>query len=367
MKIRSVDSFKISISIKPENLSFGKVDRVDYNIVRVDTGEFVGYGEAATLQGPRWSEESVETIDTIVVNYLSKIVVGHDTSEFQKLSFLMDGNVQGNNFAKAAVEMAILDAYGKEIAKPVSSIFGGKFRDTVPLSWTIANNDPQLDADEASQVIKNGWSILKIKVGSLPLEKDLERVAAVRKSVGNDVSLRIDVNQGWTFDQAIAALPALNEEGVDFLEQPLQRWDIAGASILARRSPIPIVADESLNNMHDAFELIEKRAASAFAYKLTKVGGICHSHEIYSVARAHRIKSYVGCMIETSVGTAAYLQFASSLPELNYGCELFGPLRLKDDLVTNKISYGRGTVNVPDGVGLGITADENKLERLSRS
>jgi muconate/chloromuconate cycloisomerase len=365
LKIRSVDAFKVSIPMKPENLSFGKVDRVDYNIVRVEAGEFIGFGEAATLGGPRWSEESIETIDVIVRNYLSKIIVDRDTSEYQKISLLMDENVQGNNFAKAAVEMAVLDAYGKELEKPVSSIIGGRYRDSVLLSWTIANNDPELDAEEAGQVVKNGWTILKIKVGSLSIQEDVDRVRAVRDSVGEAISLRIDVNQGWTLDQAFSALPALSEEGVDFIEQPLQKWDVSGASIFANGSPIPVVADEALTNMNDAFELIKERAAAVFAYKLTKVGGFTHSREIYSLARAHRIKSYVGCMIETSIGTAAYLQFASSLTELTYGCELFGPLRLKDDLVTDKITYGRGTVNVPEGAGLGVKVDEDKLEKLA--
>ncbi len=249
----------LSIPMKPENLSFGKVDRVDYNIVRVDAGKFVGFGEAATLLGPRWSEESKETIDVIVRHYLSRIVVGKDTSKYQKISNLMDENVQGNPFAKAAVDMAVLDAYGKECEKPVYSILEKKYRDSVPLSWTIANNDPDLDAEEAGFMVRKGWRILKIKVGSLPLKKDLDRIREVRKAVGDEVSLRIDVNQGWKREEAFHALKVLKEENVTLIEQPLPKWDTKGAAQLASRSPIPIMADEALCSVHDATTLIEKK------------------------------------------------------------------------------------------------------------
>src|SRR5262249_52974118 len=154
------------------------VDQIDYNIIRVDTGRYTGFGEAATLQGPNWSEESKETIDAIVRNYLSKVVIGNDTSDYQKISMLMDERVKGNSFAKAAVEMAVLDALGMEREVPVYSILGGKYRDSVPLSWTIANNDPDLDAKESRSMKNKGWRILKIKAGSLPLKADLERVRA---------------------------------------------------------------------------------------------------------------------------------------------------------------------------------------------
>ncbi len=364
MKIKSVDTFQLSIPIKAEKLSFGAVNAIDYVIVRIETGKFTGYGEAATLQGPRWSEESKETISEISKKYLAKIIIGKETSEYRKIANLMDDNVQGNNFAKAAVEMAVLDALGKELDAPVSSIIGGPYRDSIPLSWTIANNDPETDAKEAAKMVARGWRILKIKMGSLPLKKDLDRVTAVRQAVGDKVSIRIDVNQGWRLHQAHAALEPLKEASVDLLEQPLPKWDIIGSSMLARKSTIPIAADESLCNIRDAVELIQRRAAGVFAYKLTKMGGITNAQVINTIARAHRITSYVGCMIETSIGTAAYLNFAAALPELEYGCELFGPLRIKEDVVSKGIEYRNGNVLVPEGPGLGVKVNETKIENL---
>jgi muconate cycloisomerase len=365
LKIKSVDTFKISLPVKPENLSFGKVDRVDYVIVRIEAGKFTGYGEAATLQGPTWSEESMETISEITKKYLAKTIIGKETSEYRKIVHLMDEKVQGNNFAKAAVEMAMLDALGKEMDMPVWSIIGGKYRDSIPLSWTIANNDPELDAKESLKMAKKGWRIFKIKVGSLPIKEELERIIAVREAVGEEASIRIDVNQGWTLNEAFRASPLLEKVSVDLLEQPLPKWDTAGAKLLAARSEIPIVADESLCSIQDAIELIQRRAAGVFAYKLTKMGGISNAQTINSIANTYRIDSYVGCMIETSIGTAAYLNFAASMPELEYGCELFGPLRIKEDVVSKSIEYHEGNVLIPKEPGLGINVNEEKVETLS--
>jgi len=364
MKIKSLDTFQLSIPVDAEELSFGRVEAVDYVIVRIEAGNFTGYGEAATLQGPRWSEESKETINEITKKYLAKIVVGKESSEYRKIVQLMDENVQGNNFAKAAIEMAVLDSLGNELDKPISSILGGAYRDSIPLSWTIANNDPELDAKEAAKMVSKGWRILKIKVGSLPLKKDLERAIAVRDAAGDKVSIRIDVNQGWKLSQALAALEPLGEASVDLLEQPLPKWDLVSASILAQKSRIPVAADESLCTIHDAVELAHRRAAGVFAYKLTKMGGITNAQVINSLAKAYQIPSYVGCMIETSIGTAAYLNFAAAMSELDYGCELFGPMRIKEDVVSKGIEYHNGNVMVPKGPGLGVKVDDRKIENL---
>jgi muconate/chloromuconate cycloisomerase len=363
MKVDSVETYRITIPMKPENLSFGRVDRVQYVIVRVSAGDLDGWGEAATLQGPTWSEESQESIHSVIENYLSKIVVKQDTRDYYKILRLMDQRVRGNSFAKAALEMALIDAYCKELHIPVCAIWGS-FRSSVPLSWTIANNDEDLDADEASQMVKKGWKILKVKVGSLPVETDLKRIKRIREAVGDEVSLRVDANQGWRYDQALSIIHELNKLKVDLLEQPLPKQDLQGMSLIASNSEVPIMADESVTELRDAVGLICCRGSSVFSYKLTKMGGLTKARSIYEVAFAHGISSYVGCMIETSVGTAAYLHFAASLPELEYGCELFGPLRLHGDVAKKPVAYGQGEVFVPKGEGLGVDVDQKKLSKF---
>lgn len=366
LKIRSLGSFALNVPlVKPEDLSFGRVERVEYVITRIEAGEFIGYGEAATLQGPTWSEESQETIKSTIDRYLSKTVQNADTLDYVRISRLMDDRVKGNNFAKAAIEMAILDAACKELNIPVYRLLGAKCRESIPLSWTLANNDVESDVREAKEYVKKGWRILKIKAGSLPVSSDMERVQSVRNAVGDSVSLRVDANQGWSINQAMTSLKALEDARVDLLEQPLPKWDLDGLAEVSRRTSIPIMADESLCSIRDAVSLIEKRAASVFSYKLTKMGGILNCRTVESIADAYRIGGYVGCMIETSIGTAGYLQFAASMHHLDYGCELFGPLRLEYDPARKGIEYREGEVLVPDQPGIGIEVDEERLRKLS--
>lgn len=368
MKINSVETFDLSIPVKPEKLSFGSINAIDYVITRVGTDRSVGYGEAAVLQGPTWSEESQESIKSVIDNYLSKVVLGNNCLEYHRILHLMDARVKGNNFAKAAIEMAVLDCASRELNVPIYELLGGKYRDSVPLSWTIANNDSYLDAKESKERVKKGWKILKIKTGSLSLLEDLKRIATIRRAVGDEISLRVDANQGWTINQALASLETLEDYKIDLLEQPLQRWDFDGLAEVARRSKVPIMADESLCSIQDAVTHVEKKSATIFSYKMTKMGGIVNSRTINSIATSYRISSYVGCMIETSIGTAGYLQFCASIPELEYGCELFGPLRIEQDVVKEGrgVLYERGKVKVPNGPGLGIEVEEKKLQRLSK-
>jgi len=367
LKIRSLDSFAVSIPlVNPENLSFGKLERVDFIITRVEAGEFIGHGEAATLQGPTWSEESQETIKAIIDSYLSKIVLGADTLDYLRILRTMDDRVKGNSFAKAAVEVAVLDAVCKELNIPLYGFLGAKYRDSIPLSWTLANNDVESDVKEAKEYVNKGWRILKFKTGSLPLDRDLERIRAVRDAVGDSISLRVDANQGWTLNEAVASLQTLQEIRIDLLEQPLPKWDLDGLRELSRRTYIPIMADESLCGIRDAVSLIVKRAASVFSYKLTKMGGVQNCRIVESLANVYGIGNYLGCMIETSLGTAANLHFAASMRRLEYGCELFGPLRLRYDLTRKGIEYRSGEVLVPDQPGIGVDIDERELQRLSR-
>lgn len=335
-------------------------------ITRVEAGDRVGYGEAATLHGAAWSDESQETIKPIIDGYLKKIVEGADSLDFLRISRLMDEKIKGNNFAKAAVEMAVLDVACKELNVPLYTLLGGKFRNSIPLSWTLANNELEADVNEGKEYARKGWRILKLKTGSLSLDDDMKRVRAVREAVGASLSIRVDANQGWNLNQTLGAIRTLEEAQIDFLEQPLPKWDLEGLREVSGRTTVPVMVDESLCNIHDAVSIIHRRAASVFGYKLTKVGGITNCKTIEALANAYRIANYVGCMIETSIGTGAYLQFAASMHRLEFGCELWGPLRLKDDLAKNGIAYRNGEIIIPDKPGIGVEVDDEKLYRLSK-
>ncbi|WP_300456221.1 muconate/chloromuconate family cycloisomerase [Desulfobacula sp.] len=353
--------------IRPHVMSFGATHTVNYVLVKIKTQEgLIGWGEAATFHGPTWSEESSESIQATVDHYFAPRLMGTSLLNYQVALNHVFAPYQGNNFAKAAVEFAVLDIIGKYYDQPVSVLLGGPYRDSIRLSWSLAIGDLEGDLKEAREKYEEGYRIFKFKFGADSWKKDIDRLAAVRQELGDGVSLRVDVNQGWDYNTAKKALKALSDLDVDFLEQPLPRWDTKGMVAITANSPFPIMADESLCGGHAALEMIVRGAADIFAYKLTKLGGLLNAMNTYHMARMAGLGAYIGCMIETSIGTAAYLQFAAAIPELTWGCELWGPAMLKGDVVVRPVQIENGRVYLPQGPGLGIDVDMEKVKLFQR-
>src|SRR5207247_2544729 len=191
-----------------------------------------------------------------------------------------------------------------------------------------------------------------------PRGVDVGRVRRMRETVGPDVALRVDANQGWDRPTALDAVHALEPYHLDFVEQPVPRWDLDGMAEIARRSRIPIMADESCASEHDAFTIAQRGGVSILALKLTKSAGILGTMAIARIAQAAGLGCYVGCMIETSLGTAAYLHVALAAAPVTGGCERFRPVLLQGDVVRRPAQYADGAILALDGPGLGVDVDE---------
>ncbi|MEM4091320.1 MAG: enolase C-terminal domain-like protein [Thermoplasmatales archaeon] len=363
IKLDGIELYPLKIPIKPEKLSFGSVNEMHYVIVEASEKGEKGYGEAAVLQGPYWSEESIESIYYTIKNYIAPVLVGKDINVYSLENLL--NRVKGNLFAKAAVEMSLFDLLGKKTGKNISDLLGGAKRERLPVSWTLASNSARTDIVDAKRMIENGFRIFKIKVGSLPLEKEIERVKKIVEELNGQVSIRVDANQGFSLKQAEKFLENIDPLNITFFEQPVPSWDLKSMSKLASTYQTPILADESLRTLQDAEALIAAKAAKGFSYKLEKSGGFVNSARIERLARKKNIIGYMGCMIETSIGTAAYANFASYVSNLEFGTELFGPLRIMRDVVEDGLVYEDGYLVRPKGAGLGIRVDVKKLKKLS--
>jgi L-alanine-DL-glutamate epimerase-like enolase superfamily enzyme len=184
--------------------------------------------------------------------------------------------------------------------------------------------------------------------------------------LGPAISLRVDANQGWDRPTARRAVRALEPYGLDFVEQPVPRWDLEGLAMIAERAPMPIMADESCFTDHDALALARLGSISILSLKLTKSGGLLGSLAIARVAEAAGMGCYVGCMIETSLGTAAYLHLALAAAPVTWGCELFGPLLLAGDVTRRPVRYADGCILSLGGPGWGVDVDEKALAEWSR-
>jgi muconate/chloromuconate cycloisomerase len=298
--------------------------------------------------------------------YVAPWLIGRDAAQLEALRLEMARRVQGNPFARAAVEMALWDINGRALGVPVHRLLGGRVRDRVPLSWSLAVGSGEAEVAEAREKVARGHRIFKIKTAAHPVAEDVARVRAIREAVGPEVRLRVDANQGWDRPTALRAIRAMEPCDLDFVEQPVPRWDLDGLAEIARSVSVPIMADESCGSPHDALAIARRGGVSILALKLTKSAGLASTMAIARIAEAAGLGCYVGCMIETSLGTAAYLQAAVAAAPVTWGCELFGPLLLRGDVVREPVRYADGCILAPDGPGLGVDVDETALEEWTR-
>jgi len=352
---------------RPHKMSFTTLHAVNFAFVRIETrAGLVGWGEAACLGGPTWSEESAESVQAVIERYIAPWFVGRDAASIEALRQEMARRVQGNPFARAAVEMALWDLNGRALGVPVHRLLGGRVRDRVPLSWSLAVDGIDAELEEARAKVALGHRIFKIKTAAHPLAHDVERVRRIRETVGAGVALRVDANQGWDRATALGAIRALEPYALDFVEQPLPKWDVDGMAELARRVTVPIMADESCGTPHEALAIARLGGVSILALKVTKSAGLVGTMAIARIAQAAGLGCYVGCMIETSLGTAAYLAAAVAAAPVTWGCELFGPLLLEGDVVHRPVQYADGAILALDGPGLGVDVDEAALKEWIR-
>lgn len=369
MKIVTIETTIIDIPFRiPATFSYGVSASQSFVIVQMQTDDGIkGLGEAAVLgDGPYWNEETAETVDALINRYLRPLLLGKDPLNLVPLVETMERTIKGNYFAKAAVEMALLDIVGKALNQPVYNVLGGLYQEYVDLSWTLATGDASSEIRETRELWHKGHRIFKFKVGFQRLQQDIARIEEWRSEFP-EARIRVDANQGWDEITTLRADAAFRDLDVELIEQPLPRANLDGMSRLRRRMDIPIMADESVCTPADAIMLVRHEAADIFSLKPAKAGGLLSSRKVAAIAEGAGIPCYVGCMRETGIGTAAYAHFAAATPMVSLGCELFGPLMLTDDIVVNAIQYESGRIRVPGGPGLGVTLDEEKMAHYARS
>ncbi|GJE04040.1 muconate/chloromuconate family cycloisomerase [Methylobacterium isbiliense] len=357
-------------TVRTHKLSQTSVTAQSYVIVRLRLGNGVeGIGEAATLGGPRWSEESVEGIKAVIDAYLAPALLGHKADRFVAAGERLDAAAKRNNAAKAAIETALFDAVGRTLGLPVAALLGGAVRASFPVLWTLASGDPDQEIAEAeAKLDARLHRSFKIKIGAQAPEADLARLARLSRALVDRAQLIVDANQAWDEATARRCLPRLTDLGIALVEQPLPAWNVAGMGRLRTRDDIPpLLADECVFTSHDMLAVAQDAAADAVSLKLVKHGGLVGLRKVAAVAEAAGIGLYGGCLLESSVGAAAHLQAFAGLRDLAWGCEHFGPQILTDDLVTEPLRFRDFAVHLPEGPGLGVTLDPDKLRHYARS
>jgi muconate cycloisomerase len=356
-------------TVRRHKLSSLSVTAQSYVVVELRLANGVeGIGEAATLGGPRWSEESVESIKATIDAYLAPALIGAPADRFQAIGIRMDAAAKRNNAAKAAIESALFDAVGKTLGIPAVQLLGGAVRENMPVLWTLASGDPAQEIEEAEQKLAARLhDTFKVKIGAQSPETDIARLRRLASALAGRASLIVDANQAWDETTALRCLPVLAELGVRLVEQPLPTWNLAGMARLRVRSTVPLMADECVFSSHDMLDVARAGAADVVSLKLVKHGGLLATRDVAAVAEAAGIGLYGGCLLESSIGAAAHLHVFAGLRELAWGCEHFGPQILVDDLVEEPLRFADFRVHLPAGPGLGVTLDQQKLRRYRRS
>lgn len=364
-KFSTIDTFIVDVpTIRPHVLAMTTMKRQSMVIVRMrDSDGVEGIGEGTTIGGMSYTNESPESIVSVIETYIAPILQVSDIAAIAATMAAISKSVKGNHFAKCAIETALLDMVGKRLGLAVSELIGGgRIRSSLPVAWTLASGDIHTDIAEAEAMLaKRRHRIFKLKIGKRPLDEDVAHVAAICRAIGTEGSVRVDVNQNWSEAQADRGMAMLHDVGVDLVEQPVSREAFGAMARLSARHPIPVMADEALSGTHDAFALAATASARVYALKIAQSGGLHAARDVAAIAHSAGIGLYGGTMLEGGVGTAASAQVFATLPSLDWGTELFGPLLLADELLADPLTYADFELAVPVGPGIGVALDEDKV------
>ncbi|WP_250467600.1 MULTISPECIES: muconate/chloromuconate family cycloisomerase [unclassified Caballeronia] len=362
--IESVEAILVDLpTIRAHQLSMATMQQQTMVIIRLRSSDGIeGIGEATTIGGLSYGEESPEGIKLTIDTYLAPALVGQDANNINAVMLKLNKVARGNRFAKSGIETALLDAQGKRLGVPVSTLLGGAVRKTLPVLWTLASGDTNRDIEEAEMLLaERRHNVFKLKIGRRGVRDDVAHVSKIKSALGDRAKVTVDVNQAWSEVDATLGIAALEAAGVDLVEQPTPREHRGALARLAARFNVPIMADESVTGPEDALELVRDACADVFALKIAKSGGIFGMMRTAAIADAAGVLIYGGTMLEGSIGSVASAHGFSALPQLAWGTELFGPLLLKDDIVTARPQYRDFDLHMPAGPGLGLQIDEEKL------
>lgn len=360
MFIQSIETFDISVPLtKPFKTALRTVTTAYSVYVKVTTSEGdTGYGEAPPTHVI--TGESMDSIRYAINEIIAPQLIGLNMLESEYIFQKLNASLVRNTSAKAAVDMAIHDLLARQSRLPLFQFLGG-YRNTLETDFTVSVNEPNEMADDAERYIREGFHILKVKVGIGDINDDIARIHAIRKRVGNEPKLRLDANQGWNAKEAVRAIRTMEDADlkIELVEQPVPAHDIEGLKYVTDRTDTPIMADESIFSVDDAKRVLETRAADLINIKLMKSGGIYNARKINTLAEANGVACMVGSMIETKIGITAAAHFAASQPNIQF-FDFDAPLMLAKDLVVGGVIYEGSKMTFSKEFGLGILRLEEK-------
>ena len=325
----------------------------------------VGWGEAAPWEVFTGTPEAAfAAIDV----YLRPVLIGRPIRRIRETMALLDKTLVGHAEAKVAIETALFDILGKQTGLSVADLLGGRVRDTIPLSFSIADPDFAADLDRMRTMVATGNVIYKVKTGVKPHREDLAHLETMRAEFGDSIDLRLDYNQALQPFGAIKILRDVDRFRPTFIEQPVPRPHLAAMASFAAALDTPILADESCFDAQDLVEIVRLQAADAISVKLMKCGGLLKAQSLMAIADTAGLPGYGGTLWEGGIGLAAGTHLIAATPGISLGCEFYMPHHvLTEDVLEQRIPHRDGHVVVPDGPGLGITVNDAAIRANART
>jgi muconate cycloisomerase len=381
LKIRGGEVFLVALPIRRPHHWVGHTARIGegYVVLRLalENG-IIGWGEAQVIgtwggdHGARYGETPKLTA-TAITEILLPAIAGHDVTEIAQLHARMDRVLRGYPYAKAAIDVALHDAIGKIYGVPVYQLLGGKVRDGTAIAHSIGIMEADAAAREAAEVIAEGVTTIKVKIG-VEADRDIAVVAAVRQAIGSAGKIRVDANQGYrTWREAVRVISAMEKYDIVYAEQPVE--GLRAMADVSARINVPVMADESAWTAEDVLEIVRLNAAQMLSVYYTKPGGLARAKRLLAVAGAAALPCDINGSAEMGIGVAADLHLAVSSPEIvlpgtipvtstaeTIVTKVAGHKYL-DDLIKTPFRFDKGFLYVPDGPGLGIEVDEAKIAK----
>jgi L-alanine-DL-glutamate epimerase-like enolase superfamily enzyme len=363
--ITGIELIKLNIPYKePFVISLGVIPEATNVVIRIHTDlGLTGTGECAPfiyIVG-----ETQETVYELALK-VGQMLIGKDPFAIGDRIREIDRAVKGNPTMKSAFDMALYDLLALRADMPLYQLLGGSNNREIHTDMTISIGDPEKVARDAKNFKEAGFPAIKVKLGTTTRE-DLARIRAIREAVGPDYPIRIDANQGWDTITAIETLKALETFGIEHCEEPIPHWNNRELVKVRENSPIPIMADESVFDHHDAFRLASMGASDYFNIKFSKSGGIHNALKIVAVAESAGIKCQVGCMSESRFALTALMHLVLARETIVH-YDMDSSLMLDADPVTGGIDYrGAGLWTLEDKPGIGAGFDEAYLESMEKT
>lgn len=356
--ISSIGIYRFSIPMEPFTIATGTMDHAQNVFIRIHTDKaFYGVGECSAF--PMIVGETQDTCLAMAKDF-AKLWKGQDALDIPARMQQLHDAAAGNTTIKSAFDMALYDIAAKHAGLPLYKFLRGKRR-VVESDITIGIGTPKVMAMKAIAFKRTGANILKVKLGK-GAETDVERVKQIREAVGSEMKIRVDANQGWSFDEAVFALQAIGKYDIEFCEQPMRTWYNDRLPELMKLSPVKIMADESVYNHHDARMQIESGSCHYINIKMAKSGGILEAKKIHDFAAEKGIPCMMGGMLESRIALSSKLHFVYASPNIHfYDMDTCMLGHLADPCVGG-VTYDGYKLNISNEPGIGADADEAFLK-----